>query len=83
MTSGRLKLYTAILIACSYSSQNMNEAFQIGKEIASAVTKINRNPVVLKMEKVYQLCFPFTKKSYEKPDQVKPVFDAWINDFFK
>lgn len=57
------------------------EAHQIGNEIASAVTKMNPNPVVLKMEKVYHPCFLLTKKryvgySYEKHDQVKPVFDA-------
>ncbi|KAI3752468.1 hypothetical protein L2E82_24501 [Cichorium intybus] len=61
--------------------RTVSEAFQIGNEIASAVTKMNPNPVVLKMEKVYHPCFLVTKKryvgySYEKPDQVKPVFDA-------
>ncbi|XP_071725509.1 DNA polymerase zeta catalytic subunit [Rutidosis leptorrhynchoides] len=61
--------------------RSVSEAHQIGNEIASAVTKMNPNPVVLKMEKVYQPCFLITKKryvgySYEKPDQVKPVFDA-------
>nr|XP_043618935.1 DNA polymerase zeta catalytic subunit [Erigeron canadensis] len=61
--------------------RSVSEAHQIGNEIASAVTKMNPNPVVLKMEKVYHPCFLLTKKryvgySYEKPDQVKPVFDA-------
>ncbi|KAJ9557098.1 hypothetical protein OSB04_011712 [Centaurea solstitialis] len=61
--------------------RSVSEAFQIGNEIASAVTKMNPTPVVLKMEKVYHPCFLLTKKryvgySYEKPDQVKPVFDA-------
>ncbi|KAI8027476.1 DNA polymerase zeta catalytic subunit [Camellia lanceoleosa] len=57
------------------------EAFEIGREIASAVTAMNPHPVTLKMEKVYHPCFLLTKKryvgySYENPDQVKPVFDA-------
>ncbi|XP_076930223.1 DNA polymerase zeta catalytic subunit-like [Bidens hawaiensis] len=61
--------------------RSVSEAFQIGNEIALAVTKMNPSPVVLKMEKVYQSCFLLTKKryvgySYEKPDQLKPVFDA-------
>ncbi|KAL4556308.1 hypothetical protein LXL04_038955 [Taraxacum kok-saghyz] len=61
--------------------RSVTEAFQIGNEIASAVTKMNPNPVVLKMEKVYHPCFLLTKKiyvgySYEKVDQVKPIFDA-------
>ncbi|XP_024966298.1 DNA polymerase zeta catalytic subunit isoform X1 [Cynara cardunculus var. scolymus] len=61
--------------------RSVSEAFQVGNEIASAVTKMNPTPVVLKMEKVYHSCFLLTKKryvgySYEKPDQVKPVFDA-------
>ncbi|KAL4556311.1 hypothetical protein LXL04_038958 [Taraxacum kok-saghyz] len=61
--------------------RSVMEAFQIGNEIASAVTKMNPNPVVLKMEKVYHPCFLLTKKryvgySYEKVDQVKPIFDA-------
>ncbi|KAI3694970.1 hypothetical protein L1987_77956 [Smallanthus sonchifolius] len=61
--------------------RSVSEAFQIGNEIASAVTKMNPSPVVLKMEKVYHPCFLLTKKryvgySYEKPDQLKPVFDA-------
>ncbi|KAK9070718.1 hypothetical protein SSX86_011120 [Deinandra increscens subsp. villosa] len=61
--------------------RTVSEAFQIGNEIASAVTKMNPSPVVLKMEKVYHPCFLLTKKryvgySYEKPDQLKPAFDA-------
>lgn len=61
--------------------RSVSEAHQIGNEIASAVTKMNPSPVVLKMEKVYNPCFLLTKKryvgySYEKSDQVKPVFDA-------
>nr|GEV53159.1 DNA polymerase zeta catalytic subunit isoform X1 [Tanacetum cinerariifolium] len=61
--------------------RSVSEAHQIGNEIASAVTMMNPSPVVLKMEKVYHPCFLLTKKryvgySYEKSDQVKPVFDA-------
>lgn len=59
----------------------MEEAFKIGKEIASAVTAMNPEPVTLKLEKVYQPCFLLTKKryvgySYESPDQKAPTFDA-------
>ncbi|KAL7205227.1 hypothetical protein ACSBR2_018208 [Camellia fascicularis] len=61
--------------------RTVKEAFEIGREIASAVTAMNPHPVTLKMEKVYHPCFLLTKKryvgySYENPDQVKPVFDA-------
>ncbi|KAL5566065.1 hypothetical protein UlMin_029229 [Ulmus minor] len=57
------------------------DAFRIGNEIASEVTAMNPNPVVLKMEKVYHPCFLLTKKryvgySYESLQQVEPVFDA-------
>ncbi|KAG5521162.1 hypothetical protein RHGRI_033647 [Rhododendron griersonianum] len=63
--------------------RTMEESFEIGHEIASAVTGANPNPIILKMEKVYHSCFllTITKKryvgySYESPNQVKPVFDA-------
>ncbi|XP_052192570.1 DNA polymerase zeta catalytic subunit isoform X3 [Diospyros lotus] len=61
--------------------RSIKEAFEIGNDIASAVTAANPNPVTLKMEKVYHPCFLLTKKryvgySYENPDQVKPIFDA-------
>ncbi|CAN0914193.1 DNA polymerase zeta catalytic subunit [Linum grandiflorum] len=57
------------------------EAHRIGNAIASAVSAMNPHPVTLKMEKVYQPCFLLTKKryvgySYERPDQIEPVFDA-------
>ncbi|XP_058192806.1 DNA polymerase zeta catalytic subunit-like [Rhododendron vialii] len=60
--------------------RTVEESFEIGREIASAVTA-NPYPVTLKMEKVYHSCFLLTKKryvgyNYESPDQVKPVFDA-------
>ena len=61
--------------------RSRREAFHIGNEIVSAISAMNPNPVVLKMEKVYQPCFLLTKKryvgySYESPDQSKPRFDA-------
>jgi DNA polymerase zeta len=61
--------------------RTVKEAFQIGSEIASAITAMNPSPVTLKMEKVYHPCFLITKKryvgySYENPDQIEPVFDA-------
>ncbi|XP_078160009.1 recovery protein 3 isoform X2 [Carex rostrata] len=61
--------------------RSVEEAFKIGKEIASAVTAMNPEPVTLKLEKVYQPCFLLTKKryvgySYESPDQKAPIFDA-------
>ncbi|XP_050223350.1 DNA polymerase zeta catalytic subunit [Mercurialis annua] len=61
--------------------RSRKEAFQIGREIASAVTVMNPDPVTLKLEKVYHPCFLLTKKryvgySYENADQIEPVFDA-------
>ncbi|OEL29890.1 DNA polymerase zeta catalytic subunit [Dichanthelium oligosanthes] len=61
--------------------RSREEAFRIGKEIASSISAINPDPVTLKFEKVYQPCFLLTKKryvgySYESPDQNEPVFDA-------
>ncbi|XP_027350096.1 DNA polymerase zeta catalytic subunit-like isoform X2 [Abrus precatorius] len=61
--------------------RTIKESFQIGSEIASAITAMNPSPVTLKMEKVYHPCFLLTKKryvgySYERPDQIEPGFDA-------
>uniref|UniRef100_A0A2N9FAW5 DNA polymerase n=1 Tax=Fagus sylvatica TaxID=28930 RepID=A0A2N9FAW5_FAGSY len=61
--------------------RTVKESFQIGNEIASAITAMNPKPVTLKMEKVYHPCFLLTKKryvgySYESPEQTEPVFDA-------
>jgi len=61
--------------------RTLKESFQIGNEIASAISAMNPNPVSLKMEKVYHPCFLLTKKryvgySYESPHQMDPVFDA-------
>ncbi|CAG4991602.1 unnamed protein product [Parnassius apollo] len=57
------------------------QAFEIGQEIADAVTADNPSPVALKLEKVYQPCILQTKKRYvgymyESPDQKKPVYEA-------
>ncbi|KAJ1292324.1 hypothetical protein BS78_02G383800 [Paspalum vaginatum] len=61
--------------------RSREEAFRIGKEIASSITAINPDPVTLKFEKVYQPCFLLTKKryvgySYESPERNEPIFDA-------
>ncbi|GKZ42769.1 DNA polymerase zeta [Aspergillus brasiliensis] len=57
------------------------EAFDIGEEIAKAVTSINPHPVKLKFEKVYHPCVLLAKKryvgfKYEHRDQKEPEFDA-------
>ncbi|XP_075227107.1 DNA polymerase zeta catalytic subunit [Lycorma delicatula] len=56
------------------------QAFEIGAEIAEAVTNDNPKPVKLKLEKIYQPCILQTKKRYvgymyESSDQEMPVFD--------
>ncbi|GAY60125.1 hypothetical protein CUMW_199630 [Citrus unshiu] len=61
--------------------RTVKQSFQIGHEIASAITAMNPNPVTLKMEKVYHPCFLLTKKryvgySYENSEQTEPIFDA-------
>ncbi|THC91007.1 hypothetical protein EYZ11_009537 [Aspergillus tanneri] len=58
-----------------------DEAFNIGEEIAKAVTEINPHPVKLKFEKVYHPCVLLAKKryvgfKYEHRDQKEPHFDA-------
>lgn len=58
-----------------------DQAFQIGNEIAEAVTKMNPRPVKLKFEKVYHPCVLLAKKryvgfKYESPTQLEPEFDA-------
>ncbi|OJJ78238.1 hypothetical protein ASPBRDRAFT_115220 [Aspergillus brasiliensis CBS 101740] len=58
-----------------------DEAFDIGEEIAKAVTSINPHPVKLKFEKVYHPCVLLAKKryvgfKYEHRDQKEPEFDA-------
>ncbi|CAG0890797.1 unnamed protein product, partial [Darwinula stevensoni] len=56
-------------------------AFQIGLEMAAAITADNPKPVKLKFEKVYMPCILQTKKRYvgymyESPDQREAVYDA-------
>ncbi|XP_071818490.1 uncharacterized protein [Apostichopus japonicus] len=56
-------------------------AFQVGKEIVAAVSKVNPKPVKLKLEKVYKPCVLQAKKryvgfKYESPDQVEPELEA-------
>lgn len=58
-----------------------DQAFDIGNEIAKAITDMNPRPVKLKFEKVYHPCVLLAKKryvgyKYESRDQVKPDFDA-------
>ncbi|KAI9879358.1 MAG: DNA polymerase zeta [Pleopsidium flavum] len=57
------------------------EAFDIGKEIADTITKMNPRPVKLKFEKVYLPCVLLAKKryvgfKYESMSQKEPDFDA-------
>ncbi|KAL4884721.1 hypothetical protein BJY04DRAFT_233026 [Aspergillus karnatakaensis] len=58
-----------------------DEAFDIGEEIARAVTDMNPHPIKLKFEKVYHPCVLLAKKryvgfKYEHRDQKEPEFDA-------
>ncbi|RMJ21375.1 hypothetical protein PHISP_07753, partial [Aspergillus sp. HF37] len=57
------------------------EAFDIGEEIAQAVTEANPRPIKLKFEKVYHPCVLLAKKryvgfKYENREQKDPEFDA-------
>ncbi|KIW07821.1 uncharacterized protein PV09_01740 [Verruconis gallopava] len=56
-------------------------AFDIGQEIAEAVTNANPRPIKLKFEKVYHPCVLLAKKryvgfKYEHKSQQEPEFDA-------
>lgn len=58
-----------------------DQAFDIGNEIAQAITDMNPRPVKLKFEKVYHPCVLLTKKryvgyKYESKRQETPEFDA-------
>ncbi|KAL4953607.1 hypothetical protein BDW69DRAFT_153369 [Aspergillus filifer] len=58
-----------------------DQAFDIGEEIAKAVTEMNPQPIKLKFEKVYHPCVLLAKKryvgfKYEHRDQKEPEFDA-------
>jgi DNA polymerase zeta len=57
------------------------QAFDIGEEIAAAITNVNPRPVKLKFEKVYHPCVLLAKKryvgyKYEHRHQKEPDFDA-------
>ncbi|KAJ5726189.1 C4-type zinc-finger of DNA polymerase delta [Penicillium malachiteum] len=57
------------------------QAFDIGEEIAQAVTDTNPRPIKLKFEKVYHSCVLLAKKryvgfKYEHRNQTEPEFDA-------
>ncbi|KAF8472023.1 hypothetical protein BDZ91DRAFT_775438 [Kalaharituber pfeilii] len=57
------------------------EAFDIGEDIANAVTQMNPKPIKLKFEKVYHPCILLAKKryvgfKYESRNQKEPDFDA-------
>ncbi|XP_074033296.1 DNA polymerase zeta catalytic subunit isoform X1 [Leptinotarsa decemlineata] len=61
--------------------QSRARAFEVGKQIADAVTKANPDPMKLKLEKVYQPCILQTKKRYvgymfESIDQKEPIYEA-------
>ena len=61
--------------------RTIQEAFDIGNQMAKAVTMDNPKPVKLKFEKVYRPCILQTKKRYvgymyENVDQKMPDFDA-------
>ena len=58
-----------------------DEAFDVGQEIASTITKMNPRPVKLKFEKVHLPCVLLAKKryvgfKYESKTQTEPDFDA-------
>lgn len=65
----------------SLKGRSKEEAFDIGEEIAQAVTESNPRPVKLKFEKVYHPCILLAKKryvgfKYESRSQKEPDFDA-------
>ncbi|KAJ5918248.1 hypothetical protein N7454_010623 [Penicillium verhagenii] len=58
-----------------------DQAFDIGEEIAKAITDMNPRPIKLKFEKVYHPCLLLAKKryvgfKYEHRNQTEPEFDA-------
>ncbi|CAI4211380.1 unnamed protein product [Parascedosporium putredinis] len=65
----------------SLKGRTKDQAFDIGAEIAQAITDMNPRPIKLKFEKVYFPCVLLAKKryvgyKYESKDQVEPEFDA-------
>ncbi|KAL6453026.1 REV3 DNA polymerase zeta catalytic subunit [Candida maltosa Xu316] len=64
-----------------FPGKSKDEAFKLGKEIASFITNYFPDPVKLKFEKVYHPCVLLAKKryvgySYEYETQETPKFDA-------
>eukprot|EP01052_Picozoa_sp_SAG31_P015259 SAG31_NODE_976_length_10618_cov_3.277118_2_plen_412_part_00 len=64
-----------------FPGRSRADAWILGREIADRVTRVNRRPIELELEKVYHPCLLLTKKryvgySYEKPTQEEPIFDA-------
>lgn len=64
-----------------FPGKTKDQAFDLGNEIARAVTNMNPQPVRLKFEKVYLPCILQTKKryvghAYEYKTQKEPKFDA-------
>ncbi|KAG9247397.1 DNA polymeras-like protein zeta catalytic subunit [Calycina marina] len=65
----------------SLKGRTKDEAFDIGEEIAKAVTNMNPRPIKLKFEKVYHPCILLAKKryvglKYDHRNQTEPDFDA-------
>jgi len=61
--------------------RSRKDAFKIGKDMAQAVTSLNKNPIKLKFEKVYHPCILLAKKryvgfKYDRETQTVPEFDA-------
>lgn len=61
--------------------RSKEEAFTIGLNMASEITKMSPSPIKLKFEKVYLPCVLLAKKryvgfKYESPQDLEPTFDA-------
>lgn len=61
--------------------RSKQEAFEVGTQMASEITKMSPSPIKLKFEKVYLPCVLLAKKryvgfKYESPQDVEPIFDA-------
>ncbi|CCE62779.1 hypothetical protein TPHA_0D01380 [Tetrapisispora phaffii CBS 4417] len=57
------------------------DAFSIGRELATEISRRNPDPIVLNFEKVYNPCILLSKKryvgyAYEYESQIKPIFNA-------
>lgn len=63
------------------AGRTLEEAHQIGRDIAAFITSKCPEPMKLKFEKVYMPCALMSKKryigfKYEKPGDKEPIFDA-------